>query len=173
MKFYFIGLLKTLKSSIVSAFSILCAFLAPIGDLLFFISILVLMDFITGVMASRKRNEVTSSNKMFNSLIKLICYFGILIIGIVFDEFAVKIFKTQLFDHLFSFFLSEESIETLFKFKLAAVGAFIIVVREFQSIDENWLVIRGWSFINTGKQLFDKFTKLTKFLLTLKDKFKK
>lgn len=173
MKFYLIGLLKTLKSSIVSAFSVLFAFLAPIGDLLFFISILVLMDFITGIIASRKKGQVTTSNKMFNSLIKLTCYFGILVIGIVFDEFAVKVFKTQLFDHLLGFVFSEESINTLFKFKLAAVGAFIIVVREFQSIDENWFVIRGWSFINTGKELFDKFTEITNFFFTLKDKFKK
>lgn len=173
MKFYILGLLKTLKSSLISALSIVTAFLAPIGDLLVFITILVLMDFITGIVAARSRGEVTTSNKMFNSFIKLVSYFGVLLIGILFDEFAMKVFKTQMFDHILSFCLSQESIETLFKFKLVALVSFIIVVREFKSIDENWYTIRGWSFINTTVSIFDKVKDIANLILDLKNQFKK
>lgn len=172
MKFYVLGLLKTLKSSLIASLSIVTAFLAPIGDLLMFITILILMDFITGIIASRRRGEITTSNKMFNSFIKLVSYFGVLLIGILFDEFAVKVFKTQLFDHLLSFILSQESIETLFKFKLVALVSFIIVVREFKSIDENWFTIRGWSFINTTISIFVKVKNIVTSILDLKNQFK-
>lgn len=173
MKFYILGLLKTLKSSLISALSIILAFLAPIGDLLVFITILVLMDFITGIVAAKYRGEVRTSNKMFNSYIKLVSYFGILLIGILFDEFAMKVFKTQMFDHILSFFLSGESIETLFKFKLVALVSFIIVVREFKSIDENWYTIRGWSFISTTVIIFEKIKTISNLILELKNQFKK
>lgn len=173
MKFYILGLLKTLKSSLITALSILSAFLSPVGDLLIFISILVLTDFITGIIAAKYRGQERTSNKMFNSLIKMVSYFGMLIIGLLFDELAVNIFKVQLFDHILSVFLTQESIETLFKFKLVALISFIIVVREFKSIDENWFAIRGWSFINTTTEIVSKISSALDYAVELKNKLKK
>lgn len=168
MKFYILGLLKYLKSSLVASFTVLTAFLAPIGDLLMFVSILIVADFITGIIAAKYRGQPRTSAKMFDSAIKFASYMGLIIIGYVFDEYAVNLFKTQLFDHLLSFIFSQENIEQLFKFKLVAAISFIIVVREFKSIDENWYSIRGWSFIDTTIKIFNKIKLVIEYILDLK-----
>ena len=169
MKFYILGLLKSLKSSLIASLSILSAFLAPIGDLLMFISLMIMVDFITGIIAAKYRNQKRTSLKMFDSVIKFITYIGIVTFAFVFDETISKTFHSQLLSNVLSFFMTDESINTLSKFKLAAAISFIIVVREFKSIDENWYSIRGWSFIETTTTIFNKIKNIADYIIKLKN----
>lgn len=172
MKFYFISLLETLKNSLITGLSIFMAFIAPIGDLLFFITLLVASDFVTGIIAAKHKGELRTSTKMFNSIVKTFSYFGVLIVGFLFDKLTVNVFKTQLFENMLSIFLTQDSIDTIFKFKLAALVSFIIIVREFKSIDENWYVIRGWSFFETFNQIILKSKLVIDFIIQLKNQIK-
>lgn len=163
IKSYFISLLASLKNSFIAAASVFSAFVAPIGDLLGFVSILIIADFITGVIAAKYKGEVRSSAKMMRSVYKMLFYTLALMLMQMFDGFTKTLFKP----HLISLVLDTNSIETLNEFKFLAALAFIIVIRELKSIDENWQHIFGWSFISYGVNIYDSVISI---LLKLKNK---
>jgi len=161
---YLFALLKTLKSSLVAALTVFSAFLAPIGDLLFFVSALVLVDFTTGVIAATYRDELRESKKMMRSVYKFGLYMLVLIVAHLFDRTTSQMFQSQ----ILSLFLGPDSLETISRFKFFAAIAFIIVIREMKSIDENWGSIFSWSFIRTGTVLYENIMKLIDIIKSIK-----
>ena len=83
IKAYFFSLLSMLNSSLVSAITVLTAFIAPIGDLLSFVAFLVVVDFISGVVAAKYRGEVRESAKMVKSVYKMFFYIIVLMTAIL------------------------------------------------------------------------------------------
>lgn len=150
LKTYLWPLLATLKNSFISAASIFTAFVAPLGDLLTFVSLLILLDFISGVIAAKHRGEVRSSIKMMKSVWKMTFYICTLILMQSFDNLT----KTLFHPHLISVILGPDNAATLAEFKFLAALSFIVIVRELKSIDENWGTIFGWSFISSGTTLY-------------------
>ena len=173
MTFYLFGLFNSLKSSLIAALMTITAFLAPIGDLLMFMSLMVVADFVTGVIAAKYKGQVRSSSRMFNSVIKLTTYLGVITFAFIFDERVASLFHTQLFNNILSFFLEKDSIEMLTKFKLAAAVSFIMLIREAKSIDENWYAIRGWSFLDTGMQVTNNIKELILNIIQFKNQIRK
>lgn len=145
--------------------TVFSAFLAPIGDLLFFVSALVLVDFVTGIIAAKYRKEVRESKKMMRSVYKFSLYIMVLMLAHLFDRTTSEMFQSQLLSLLFN----PERLETISHFKFFAAIAFIIVVREMKSIDENWACIFSWSFTTTGIILYSKTIKIIEILKTIKN----
>lgn len=160
LKSYLIPLLTTLKNSFISAASVFTAFIAPIGDLLLFVSLLIIADFITGVTAAKYRDEVRTSAKMIKSVYKMSFYIIALIGMQLFDNLTKSLFHP----HLLNIIIGTENASTLAEFKFLAALSFIIIIRELKSIDENWQTIFGWSFINTSTVLYDKIISLISLL---------
>lgn len=160
LKSYFWSLLTTLKNSFIAAASVFTAFVAPIGDLLLFVSLLIIADFITGVTAAKYRGEIRSSAKMIKSVYKMLFYIIALMGMQLFDGFTKSLFNP----HLLTIILGSESATTLAEFKFLAAMSFIIIIRELKSIDENWNTIFGWGFINTGTIMYNKIISIISLL---------
>lgn len=156
LKTYFLSLLASLKNSFIAAASVFIAFVAPLGDLLSFISLVILLDFITGVIAAKYRGEIRSSIEMMKSVWKMTFYICTLMLMQLFDNLTKTLFEP----HLLSIIIGQEHASTLAEFKFLAALSFIIIVRELKSIDENWGTIFGWSFISTGTILYQHLTSI-------------
>ena len=149
---YLWPLVASLKNSFIAAVSVFTAFVAPLGDLLTFVSLLIILDFITGVIAATYRGEVRSSVKMMKSVWKMCFYIGSLILMHYFDSLNNTLFNP----HLITVVIGATNAATLLQFKFIAALSFIIIVRELKSIDENWTTIFGWSFISTATSLYEQ-----------------
>lgn len=163
---YLYALFSTLKSSIVAALTIFSAFIAPIGDLLFFVVSLIVVEFVTGIIAAKYRNEARESKKMARSIYKFALYMLVLIVANLFDKTTSQMFQSQ----ILSLFLGADTMETISHFKFFAAIAFIIVVREMKSIDENWGSIFIWSFTRTVSVIYENAIKITEVLKSIKGK---
>jgi len=80
--------MRTLKMNIFPIdqfiFKILTAFIifvTPIQGVLFAVSILIIVDAITGIWASKIKGEAFSSKKFFNSITKLLFYLLLILIS--------------------------------------------------------------------------------------------
>lgn len=65
--------------------SSIAAFLLPIKGLIIIMGLVVALDLITGIYASRKNKEAITSHKLFNTIIKLCFYSTIIIISYMID----------------------------------------------------------------------------------------
>lgn len=146
--------------------TVFSAFVAPIGDLLFFVSTLIIVDFITGIVAAGYRGELRESKKMMRSVWKFGLYMMVMIMAHLFDQQTSTMFQSQ----LLAVFLSPDSMETISHFKLFAAISFIIVVRELKSVDENWGSIFSWSFTNTATLVYNASLKIIELVKTIKTK---
>lgn len=97
---------------------------APAANLMFAIGFLVLSDFITGVLAARKREETINSKKMRNSVTKGIGYMVAILVAYLMQKAFIKDFEVMKI--------------------VAALIAFI----ELKSIDENLESLTGKSLFN-------------------------
>jgi phage-related holin len=98
--------------------------LAPAANLMFAIGFLVVSDFITGVLAARKREEPINSKKMRNSVTKGIGYMVAILVAYLMQKAFIKDFEVMKI--------------------VAALIAFI----ELKSIDENLESLTGKSLFN-------------------------
>jgi len=158
MKSYLIKILAGLNSFALTITSIFLSFIAPIQGLVFLSIILCLFDFLTKIylVYRQKGFKAIESKKMGDTGFKILFYCSLLIVlqlihNIFFVEFGHSILST-IFD--------PENVETMMKLNITSVGAFLIIVREIKSIDENWESFSGWSFIETVASKFSWFFKL-------------
>lgn len=163
-KTYFLSLLTTLKNWAISSLAVFTAFVGPIGDLLFFVVFLTLVDFATGITAAKYRGETRESSKMAKSIYKFVFYTIALLTAHLFDTYVQNLINP----HLIAVFIDESSMTTLMEFKFLAALSLIIVAREAKSIDENWQTIFGWGFISSGYKLYDKVISVLSLLKNLK-----
>lgn len=163
-KTYFLSLIATLKNWFVLLASVISAFLAPIGDLLYFVSLIVLIDFITGVIAAKYRNQKRESIKMMRSVYKIVFYMSALIMAQLFDNQFQKLFHP----HLLAVLVDEQSSSSLLQFKFLAGLSFVIIVRELKSIDENWESIFNWGFGQTISKIYDNVMSIVSLIKSKK-----
>lgn len=107
-------------ASIMSALT----FIAPAANLIIVIGLLVFSDFVTGVLAARKREEIINSKKMRNSVTKGIGYMVAILVAFMMQKVFIKDFEVMKI--------------------VAALIAFI----ELKSIDENLESLTGKSLFN-------------------------
>jgi phage-related holin len=116
------------------------AYFSPIWMVVLVICIFVVVDFITGIMASRKLKIPVKSKNMRATVTKLLCYFITIILA---------------------FFIQKEIIKYDW-FEIMNVSAGFIVLAEFKSVLENFGVLTNNKiFANIFKIINDAFKKKT------------
>jgi len=122
-----------MKSKFVSILEItaiwLFTYFAPIFGVMFGIGLLVVIDFITGIMAAKKRGETIRSNKMKPTISKGIIYMFAIIVAHIFEK---------------NFSLGYDAVKI--------VGGLIALI-ELKSFDENIKDITGKSLF---KKIIDR-----------------
>ena len=111
---------KWLVAAVMSSLTLI----APAANLMFVIGLLVVSDFVTGVLAARKREETINSKKMRNSVTKGIGYMVAILVAYMMQKVFIKDFEVMKI--------------------VAALIAFI----ELKSIDENLESLTGKSLFN-------------------------
>ena len=98
--------------------------LAPIQTAILSVGFLIIVDLITGVIAAFKRGEVIKSNRLKNTVVKMLVYNLLLI----------------------SSFIAETYLTPWIPFTNVALSFLVIV--EVKSLGENFQAITGISFLN-------------------------
>lgn len=117
---------SSVKAALIILITTIWQFLMPIGDFIILISILLIADFITGVMAAKKRGEKITSKGWRRTAVKIWIY-------------AMAIVLTQ---YLKVTFIKDWDIN------LARSVALFIVTIEAKSIDENFEELTGISLLS-------------------------
>jgi len=116
------------------------AYLTPIWMIIFVIFIFVGVDFITGILASRKLKIPVKSKNMRATVTKLLCYFITIVLA---------------------FFIQKEIIKYSW-FEIMNIVAGLITLAEFKSITENMEVLTGNKiFTRIFRTISDIFKKKT------------
>lgn len=149
---FFEQLLLQLKDPFIVFLTTLGLFLAPIAELIFAAILFAFLDFLTAIVAAYKQNVPVTSERMGNTFPKIILYSLTIIFVHYLDTFLIHQVKIGFIDHILRLFVDESKIESLNQVKLTAAVAFLILLREMKSIDENWEQFFGWSFWKTISQ---------------------
>jgi multisubunit Na+/H+ antiporter MnhC subunit len=157
---YLAKVLTGMKSLGIAFFSVIANFLFPIQGLIFLAITLCLMDFLIKIYLVYRKDgrKAITSKKMEDTGFKMLFYSTLLIMLKLVQDLFFKDFGHGLFGLLFSV----ENTNTIMSLNLASVGAFLIIIREAKSIDENWEQFSGWSFI-------ESITSRASWLFKLKD----
>jgi phage-related holin len=110
-------------------FIFLTAFLAPIKAFMFAVGALVVIDFIFGILAARKKGEKIESKKMSRTLVKMFVYQLLIISSHICEKYLVDFIP----------------------FTQITLGFLAIV--EFYSIGESFSSITGMNFISYIKNI--------------------
>ena len=153
MKEYLIKLLAGLKGYIAPILSMFAAFIAPIQGLIFLALMLCLADFLIKVylVAKKEGFKAIESKKMGDTGLKMGFYCTLLIIL----QLTHNLFILDFGRNILNFIFETPTVDLIMQVNIASIGAFLIIVREFKSIDETWETFSGWSFI---KSVTDRFS---------------
>jgi len=140
------------KDLVVAFFSVIANFLVPIQGLIFLAITLSLLDFLVKLYLVYRKDgrKAITSKKMEDTGFKMLFYSALLVMLKLVQDLFFKDFGHGLFSLLFSV----ENTNTIMSLNLASIGAFLIIIRECKSIDENWESFSGWSFIETVTSKF-------------------
>jgi hypothetical protein len=157
---YLAKVLAGFKSLVIAFFSVLANFLFPIQGLIFLAITLCLMDFLIKIYLVYRKygRKAITSKRMEDTGFKMLFYSALLIMLKLVQDLFFKDFGHGLFGLLFSV----ENTNMIMSLNLASVGAFLIIIREAKSIDENWEEFSNWSFI-------ESITSKASWLFKLKD----
>ncbi len=140
MKQQFIYLVGAIKASALKLIMIILAFLVPIKPLILIVGICIGLDTLFGIWRAKKRKEKIDSRKLSNIISKMILY----------DMAILLFFAIETF--ILSDIIGKFTDIPLILTKLVAMT---LVSIELTSINESFLVIKGYS-------LWDKFKDLLK-----------
>lgn len=135
------------KSFIIAFFSMIANFFIPIQGLIFLAITLCLLDFFIKIYLVYRKDgrKAITSKKMEDTGFKMLFYSALLVMLKLVQDLFFKDFGQGLIGLLFSV----DNTHIIMSLNLASVGAFLIIIRECKSIDENWEMFSGWSFIET------------------------
>lgn len=157
-KSYLLKILAGCQNLLLALGSILAGFFAPIQGLIFLSFILCLLDFLTKIYLVYKKEgfKAVQSKKMESTGFKMLFY-ACLLSAL---QLVHILFFVDYGGAIFNVIFTPDTVETIMKLNIASVGAFLIVMRELKSIDENWESFSGWSFIETVNSKFSWIFKL-------------
>lgn len=81
--------MNTLKQNALDLITLIVIFFAPVHAALLTVIALGITDFITGILAARKRGEIITSNKMFRSIVKVSIYNILILISFMVEKFMI------------------------------------------------------------------------------------
>lgn len=149
---YLTKVLAGCKNLVIAFFSVIANFLFPIQGLIFLAIALSLLDFLVKLYLVYRKDgrKAITSKKMEDTGFKILFYSALLIMLKLVQDLFFRDFGHGILNLLFSL----EHTNMLMSLNLASIGAFLIIIRECKSIDENWETFSGWSFIETITKKF-------------------
>lgn len=122
-----------LTNKTIWLFGFLGAFLAPVMDALIATGILIMIDFVFGLAAAKKRGDDINSKRMSQTIIKMLAYQLLLVTSFISEKYLIS------------------------KMPIVEITTGFIAVVELLSIAENFTVITGHDFLSyLKKMVFDK-----------------
>lgn len=147
MKYQFIYLTTTLKSSIFKILGIVIAFLIPIQPLILTVGLMILLDTVFGIYRAKKFNQDITSRRLSQIISKMVLYQSSVILFFMMEKFI-----------LMDFIIIFTSIP-LFLTKIITITLCSI---ELKSIDENYQAVSGKSIWKGFKQLVARTQEIKK-----------
>lgn len=131
--------MKTFLSNIGTFFASVFGVLAPVSAIVYTLTFIIFLDFIFGVVKSIKLKQEVTSRKMSQSISKIFLY-NLVIIGLfVMDKYVLST-----------------------GIGLERIGASLIILVEFRSIDEHFTKLFGYSLWDKISEQFKRGKSLTK-----------
>lgn len=127
-----------IKLIMLNFFISICAFFAPLGVLALAVGIAITLDTVTGLIKAYKTKQDITSRKFSQIIIKMFVYQSSLLTLFVVDHF--------LLDELVKNF-------TEIHYASTKIGALVLVLTEFKSINENFKAVFNVDIIQFVKNL--------------------
>jgi len=129
-------------------------FFAPINGIIFVVAVSTIIDTAFGLWRAYSKGSIINSKDFrYGFVPKILSYIGVVMMVYVSDVFIINAL-TQLV-------ISVEFLAT----KLVAL---ILISIEVKSMDESFKDVKGYSFIQKGRKIIDKFKDIKKELKTIK-----
>lgn len=116
------------KASVIAAISVVMSWLGVLAVPIFLLVGCNLLDYITGLLAAKYRNEPVSSYKGMRGIVKKVCMWLLVVVGSCIDILISHTFKTA-------------GIDIIMPYVVAIVVTVWLVVNEIISILENMMDI--------------------------------
>ena len=126
--------MKTTLSTILSSIYL---FFAPVGGLLIVVGLSTILDTAFGIARANKENKpVTSKEFRMGFVPKTVGYLGVVILVFLLDQLIIDELVRSVLD---------------FEFLATKLVSLVLIMNEVKSMDESWVIIKGYSFIDKFK----------------------
>ena len=160
LKTYAIKLLFLLKNTYIFISGLVVSFFTPVAAIILTAILLGIVDLIIRLTAVYKKEGLGAiqSAKIYSTIQKLIMYSMLIIMMHIIDIIFLQEMRINLLDHI----VNKSTLDSMSNIKLSSLAAFVIVIREIKSIEENWKYALGWSYLETIEDTLNKLKTLTK-----------
>ena len=125
-------------------------FFAPIGGLLLLVGLSTILDTAFGIARAKKENRaVTSKDFRKGYVSKTIGYLGVVILVFILDTLILNELIKSVLD---------------FEFLATKLVSLVLIMNEVKSMDESWVIIKGYSFIDKFKESVSQIKDIKKQL---------
>lgn len=112
-------------------------FFAPVGGLLIVVGLSTIIDTAFGIAKAKKENKTLTSKDFRNGFVpKTVGYLGVVILVFLLDQLIINELARSVLD---------------FEFLATKLVSLVLIMNEVKSMDESWVVIKGYSFIDKFK----------------------
>jgi hypothetical protein len=127
-----------MKITLSSILKSLYLFFAPVGGLLLVVGLATIIDTAFGIAKAKKENEPVTSKEFRTGFVpKTLGYLGVVILVFLLDTLILNELIKTVLD--FNFFATK-------------IVSLVLIMNEVKSMDESWVVIKGYSFIDKFKE---------------------
>ena len=126
-----------MKITLSTILSSLYLFFAPVGGLLIVVGLATILDTVFGIAKAKKENKpVTSRHFRMGFVPKTVGYLGVVILVFLLDQLIINELVKSILD---------------FEFLATKLVSLVLIMNEVKSMDESWVIIKGYSFIDKFK----------------------
>jgi len=158
MKSYIIKLLFASKNWIFTVLAGFASFLVPLSPLIGVATLMAFLDYLVKVYCILRTQgwDGVKSNRMKDTMQKVVLYAAFLFVIYMVDMIFIKTVFLDIVNLLFTDWLAN----IVAKLSFTSAATFMILFREFKSIDENWEQAFGISYIKIISSRFGWMIKL-------------
>lgn len=158
MQSYLIKLLLSAKNWLLTVLAGFASFLIPLSPLVGVAMLMAFLDYVVKIYCILRKDgwDGVKSNRMKDTIEKIILYAVFLFVVYTVDMMFIKTYFLDIVNLLFTDWLAN----IVAKLSFTGAATFIILAREFKSIDENWESAFGISYIKIISSRFGWLIKL-------------
>ena len=126
-----------MKTTISAILSSLYLFFAPVGGLLIIVGISTIVDTVFGIVRAKSENKPITSKEFRSGFVsKTLGYLSVVILVFLLDKIIINELVRSFLD---------------FEFLATKLVSLVLIMNEVKSMDESWVIIKGYSFIDKFK----------------------